>query len=489
MTLFTRKLESSVHTQRQFVKAQHLPVLDGSLSLGDYLKQMGEHSALIVAEILDEQDWGPFERHYASTGRAPYSPRAMMGSLLYGIMKGQRSLRALERLARLDLGCIWVSQGITPDHASLGRFIYQHQTVLTGMFFKELTLSVLRRSQSGISCLAGDGTVIEAMCSHYHLLTQAAISREKKTLSAAPATGQTEKRLQQLEQGTEVLRRRQENRAKKGKDGSQLRINPTEPDAVVQKLKRGKGFSTAYKPSVLVNTGRIIVAQTVDPSSETRVMADLLVQNFNLSGYHPDKLLLDAGYFHDAVMAEAQKYQIPLFCSENSTRQSPRKISPKSLFIYDAEKDTYLCPAHHSLSLKSTVAASEKARGYRVYGSANGTQCRQKTQCTRAKGGRKIKRYREDEKRDELRLHMANPESKRILSQRKRRVEPVFSALRGIQGLERFRRRGLSAVKLEFTLHAMAYNLSRAVALILWMIFSLLLVQITGTEKWERIST
>ncbi|MDC9604269.1 transposase, partial [Xenorhabdus griffiniae] len=197
MTLFTRKLESSVHTQRQFVKAQHLPVLDGSLSLGDYLKQMGEHSALIVAEILDEQDWGPFERHYASTGRAPYSPRAMMGSLLYGIMKGQRSLRALERLARLDLGCIWVSQGITPDHASLGRFIYQHQTVLTGMFFKELTLSVLRRSQSGISCLAGDGTVIEAMCSHYHLLTQAAISREKKPLSAAPVTGQTEKRLQQ----------------------------------------------------------------------------------------------------------------------------------------------------------------------------------------------------------------------------------------------------------------------------------------------------
>ncbi|WP_387696327.1 hypothetical protein, partial [Photorhabdus sp. RM157S] len=37
---------------------------------------------------------------------------------------------------------------------------------------------------------------------------------------------------------------------KKRKDASQLRINPTEPDAVVQKLKRGRGFSTSYKPSV-----------------------------------------------------------------------------------------------------------------------------------------------------------------------------------------------------------------------------------------------
>ncbi|MGJ0639241.1 transposase [Xenorhabdus bovienii] len=489
MTLFTRKLEPSAYTKRQFVKAQQLPVLDGSLSLCDYLRQMGERRAFIVAEILDEQDWIPFEHHYASTGRAPYSPRSMMGILLYGIMKGHSSLRALERLARLDLGCIWVSHGITPDHASLGRFIYQHQTVLTGIFFKELTLSVLRRSQSGISCLAGDGTVIEAACSHYHLLTQEAISREKSALTAAPATVQTEKRIKQLEQATEVLRRRQEKREKKGKDGSQLRINPTEPDAVVQKLKRGKGFSTAYKPSVLVNTGRIIVAQTVDPSSETQVMADLLAQNFNLSGYHPDKLLLDAGYFHDAVIAETQKYQIRLFCSENSNRQSPRKIYPKSLFIYDAEQESYLCPARHQLSLKSTVAASEKTRGYRVYGSANCAPCRQKNQCTRAKGGRKIKRYPENEKRDELRLHMATPESKQILSQRKSIVEPVFSALRGIQGLERFRRKGLSAVKLEFTLHAMAYNLSRAVSLILWGIFSLLFVQITGTKKGDMGST
>ncbi|WP_290605026.1 transposase, partial [Arsenophonus sp. ENCA] len=151
MTVFTRKLESPSHTKRKFVKAQNLPILEGSVSLCDYLKQIGERRAFIVTEILDEQDWVPFERCYSSTGRAPYSPRSMMGILLYGIMKGHSSLRALENLARLDLGCIFVSNGVTPDHASLGRFIYQHQTVLTGSFFKELTLSVFLRTQSGVS--------------------------------------------------------------------------------------------------------------------------------------------------------------------------------------------------------------------------------------------------------------------------------------------------------------------------------------------------
>ncbi|WP_193493134.1 transposase [Photorhabdus bodei] len=115
----------------------------------------------------------------------------------------------------------------------------------------------------------------------------------------------------------------------------------------------------------------------------------------------------------------------------------------------------------------------EKSRGHRVYTGANCADCPKKEKCTQAKKGRKIKRYPEDEARDKLCSRMTKPESKRILSQRKVMVEPVFSALRGIQGLERFRRRGLSAVRMEFTLHAIAYNLSRAVALILWVIFSL----------------
>jgi len=79
--------------------------------------------------------------------------------------------------------------------------------------------------------------------------------------------------------------------------------------------------------------------------------------------------------------------------------------------------------------------------------------------------GRRIKRYPEDEQREALRLVMQHPQARRIFSQRKAIVEPVFSSLRSQQGLNRFRRRGLQAVKREFALHVLAHNLSRAVAL------------------------
>ncbi|WP_415767937.1 transposase [Paraburkholderia sp. J69-1] len=70
-----------------------------------------------------------------------------------------------------------------------------------------------------------------------------------------------------------------------------------------------------------------------------------------------------------------------------------------------------------------------------------------------------------DEQREALRVVTPHPQARRIVSQRKAIVEPVFGGLRGRQGLNRFRRRGLAALRREFALHIMAHNLSRAVAL------------------------
>jgi hypothetical protein len=49
-----------------------------------------------------------------------------------------------------------------------------------------------------------------------------------------------------------------------------------EPDAVVQPQKDKKRFHASYKPSVLANDARVILACAVHPSSETAVVAGLL---------------------------------------------------------------------------------------------------------------------------------------------------------------------------------------------------------------------
>ena len=159
-------------TGRRFVAPDASAITLGGATLQHHLEQADQKTPMMVASILDEQDWSSFEDRYACTGRPPYAPRNMVGLIFYGIMQGVTSLRSLERLARLELGCMWVSGGIFPDHANIGRFINMHEASLTGDFFDELTRTVLTKTHSSGQCLAGDGTTIEAACSNYNLIKE-----------------------------------------------------------------------------------------------------------------------------------------------------------------------------------------------------------------------------------------------------------------------------------------------------------------------------
>jgi transposase len=138
----------------------------GNTLLEAHLKLAKQKLPLVITQVLDNEDWTEFEQRYASQGRPPYAPRNRLGLILYGFMQNASSLRGLERLARLDLGCMWVTGGIAPDHANIGRFINMHSESLTGSFFASIVQTTLIMTDSGIESLAGDGTVIEAACSH-----------------------------------------------------------------------------------------------------------------------------------------------------------------------------------------------------------------------------------------------------------------------------------------------------------------------------------
>ncbi|WP_126353811.1 transposase [Mycoavidus cysteinexigens] len=465
------KLQTSVKTGRRFVACGAREIYLGSMRLEDYLKHANQRIPLIVSQLLDAQDWEPFEQRYAATGRAPYSPRYMMGLILYGVMQGVSSLRDLEKLARLDLGCMWVAGGITPDHANIGRFIVMHEESLTQGFFESLTGSILKASHSNGKRLAGDGTIIEAPCSHYKLLKEEAV-RERvikahQALEKAPDSKVGQKELEKARQCQALFDERLAARKIHNGKG-EVFISAQEPEAVVQRLKRGRGFAASYKPSVLANEDRIVVAHALHASSETRVMATMLEQSKRTTGQHAAELLLDAGYFDNTVIQCTLDREISLLCSPDKSSEEVKgeKKFRKGQFQYDAIQDTYRCPAGQDLHVITQTKPTALTRARRIYAITSCEGCALRTRCTKSAVGRRIERYPEDEARDALRIVMQHPQARRILSQRKVMVEPVFSALRRC-GLDRFRRQGLQAVKREFALHILAYNLSKAVAL-LW---------------------
>ena len=342
---------TAAESGRQFVTGDPNLISVSGIKLEEHLKLAGQEAPFIIAKLLAELDWQEFERRYAATGRAPYSPRLMMGLILYGVMRGVHSLRELESMARLDLGCMWVTAGIRPDHTNIGRFIVMHHESLIQEFFESLTRLILKNIGSSSNRLAGDGTVIEAACSHYRLLKEEALrarlERARQQQAKSPDDAGLKTELATLEQCLEVFEQRKAARVYRGKDPESLRISAQEPEAMVQPTKRGRGVCPSYKPSALANEDRIITAFALDASNENKVIGAMLDQSERVVGARAQELLLDAGYFEDNVIDETLARDISMLCPEGRTPEQPKagRFFQKSAFTFDEQSKTYRCPA------------------------------------------------------------------------------------------------------------------------------------------------
>lgn len=333
------ELKTARDSGRRFVTGDSKAIFLGTVPLADYLKQSGQVAPFTVAQLLDEQDWSVFENRYGATGRAPYSPRLMLGLILYGVMQGVHSLRELERLARLDLGCMWVTGGIAPDHTNIGRFIGMHEASLTQGFFEGLTSSILAATGSRSTRVAGDGTVIEAACSHYKLLKEEAMKARadvaQRELESHPDNVAAQLKQQASADRLRIFEERKKARQRSGRATDTLGVSPTEPEAMVQRLKRGRGTGPSYKPSVLANEDRIVTAMDVHPSMETKVVAAMLDQNKRVTGEPVKEVLLDAGYFDDGVITATLERGQPALSGRPDARdaEGERRISQKPVSV------------------------------------------------------------------------------------------------------------------------------------------------------------
>ena len=420
----------------------------GATRLREHLRVAGVRDAAVVREVLRGLDFSAFEARYKSGGRPPFAPASMAGIVLYGLMHGVSSLRDLERFARLDLGCMWVSGGNMPDHSVLGRFINRHEVELSALLFEQVVQAVLAKTGSSTRSVAGDGTVIEAMSSRYGVLKREAAEQR---LAALPAEAAVER--EQLETMLTTLDQRREASGGRGHTA----LNPREPEATLLRPKGLQGVRASYVPTVLANDARVVIDAEVGSSHELEPMQALLARQAEAV----EEVLLDAGFRTESVLEMALEHELSVLMPATGGERSgpPPKYFPQSAFRYDAQADVYHCPAGQVLKRQARYRRQHRTR----YATRACFSCPLRDQCTKQKR-RVLERTRASELREGLAEVMAQPQARARYVQRQAMVEPVFSHLRGQQGLNRFRRRGLAKARLEFRLHVMAYNLSRAVA-------------------------
>src|SRR5260370_28971232 len=206
----------------------------GDQVLAEYLAANQQGWVVELKVLVSELDYSQFYGRYKDDGgRRPIHPRVMLGLIVYGITQGKWSLRELERLARMDLGALWMSGRVQPDHSTIGKFIQLHAELLSEQFFTTLVKQLVRKLHLSAGTVGLDGTVIAAAASHYRMLRAEAL-REAAL----------------IEHAERILVERQAARELAGRAGAATLLAPQEPEAVVQPTKHGAP-PPSYKTSAL----------------------------------------------------------------------------------------------------------------------------------------------------------------------------------------------------------------------------------------------
>ncbi|MCB9610772.1 MAG: IS1182 family transposase [Polyangiaceae bacterium] len=142
------------------------------------------HLAFFVLSVAEMLDLGAIEGVIHSKdprGQRPYSPRTMVGLLLYAYSSGTFSSRRIERATYEDVGTRVVAGESHPDHATIARFRKDHADALSDLFVQVLELCQ-KAGMVRLGRVALDGTRLKANASKHKAMSYEHMAKKKARL-------------------------------------------------------------------------------------------------------------------------------------------------------------------------------------------------------------------------------------------------------------------------------------------------------------------
>ena len=414
-----------------------------------------------------------------ATGRPGYKPSTLLKLYVYGYMNRIQSSRRLEQETHRNVELMWLLGRLQPDFKTIADFRKDNAKAIQ-QSCREFVDICRKMDMFTKSLVAIDGSKFKAVNSKQRNDSQGSmkrrIARTEKHIAdylAAldakdndePGSGDQsepdlEEKLAALEKHLEELKQRE----KDVKAHPDKQLSETDPDSRLMKQST-VGSLVGYNVQTAVDTDyKLIVAHEVTNSPVDRGQLLPLGQLAQEAlGRDEITLLADRGYYKGTdIKACVDEHMNPLIPKSLTSNNGARGLFPRSAFHYDAEADEYRCPANQALTRRHR--SIEKGMTIDTYYVSNPTcrACELKAKCTTGLN-RRMRRWEHEDVLEEMQVVMDQiPETMTIRAQT---VEHPFGTLKLWMGARHFLMKRLENVKTEMSLHVLAYNIRRVIAL------------------------
>ena len=433
------------------------------------------------------------------TGKPPYRTQLLLKIYIYGYNERTRSSRRLEKECQRNKEMIWLTEGLSPDFKTIADFRKKNKKAIRNVF-KEFLMFCKQAGLLSLETVGIDGTKMRAQNNRNNVYRREEIEKVQKRIQ------------EKIEEYLSILDKEDE------KEEDDIKINKSEVKEVVDRLKKLKKhknkvneiknlfeedkdlktyFVTDNDASFQNDNGKIragynsqiasdnknkliIVNDVTNESNDLKQMSPMIMKieelKEGLGIASKTKAIMDAGYDSEVeILKNKDNKGIDIIVAdkkESSKNKSYKKKKGRvpgegfevKDFIYNKEKDRFICPEGKELK-KTHKRASKERSGREVfeYQCYDCDWCKSKKYCTNNKKGRSIKISVNKEVIDSFKDRMQEPENKKLLSRRKEIVEHPFGTIKRNLGFTYFMQKGLEKVKTEFSFICFIYNFKRVV--------------------------
>ncbi len=390
-----------------------------------------------------------------------------------------QSSRRLEREAHRNVELMWLTGRLAPDFKTIADFRKNNGKAIR-LVCREFIMLCKKLNLFADAFVAIDGSKFKAVNSRDRNFTKAKMQRRLQQIDesierylgqiasadrqeAAVATDKA----QRLEDKITALKTEMARLKKLEVQMLQTpdqQISLTDPDARSMATS-GRGTGTVgYNVQTAVDAKHhlIVTHEVTNQGHDRHQLHHMAQQAKEVIGSETLAVVADRGYFNGKEILACEQSKITTYLPKPQTSGSTKKgLFSKRDFIYHAEENEYQCPAGERLIWR--FETEEKGLKLHKYWSSHCPHCSIKSQCTTDKY-RRVARWEHEAviEAAEARLDR-EPERMRT---RRETVEHPFGTLKCWMGSTHFQTKTLKHVSTEMSLHVLAYNFKRVLAIL-----------------------
>jgi transposase len=413
----------------------------------------------------------------AKTGRPAYHRAVLLKLYIYGYLNRIESSRRLEREAQRNVELMWLTGRLAPDFKTIANFRKDNGKAI-GKVCRQFVVLCQQLDLFSDAVVAIDGSKFKAVNSSDRNFTDAKLKRRMAEIEAnispylaeldtadRQEPGTARAKSVRLNDKTAAMKTQmatlKEIEAKLIATG-ETQVSLTDPDSRSM-ITRGSGI-VGYNVQTAVDAKHhlIVEHEVTNNGSDRDQLSGMAKKGRAAIGTTTLTAIADRGYFKGEEILACHEAGICTLVPP--TKTSGAKADgrfDKADFIYDPQKNEYRCPAGESLIWR--FASVEKGMTNHRYWSSNCKGCPLKDKCTPS-SQRRVTRWEHQDVLDEMQTRLEQtPDAMRI---RRSTVEHPYATIKAWMGATHFLTKGLERVKAEMSLHVLAYNFRRLMAIL-----------------------